>query len=160
MRKNQKNPVLGTSPAGQKNAAFAQSATPLGLKVPVIGKQPESYMDLKAAWRIARCQLLEPYGWRGLDAVMMVEIHGKLSAFESMTFSEIFVRDKSKNHEINVEDIPNPLVRKWLRVNMPDRPALRTLRLAGAQRIWGYLSDGAYQIVFWDPNHKIYPSAR
>jgi hypothetical protein len=44
--------------------------------------------------------------------------------------------------------------------NMPDQPYLWTLRFAGAERVWGIFSDGAYQVVFWDPEHRIFPTKR
>jgi hypothetical protein len=42
--------------------------------------------------------------------------------------------------------------------NMKEQLELWTIRLSGAERIWGIFSEGAYQIVFWDPNHLIFPT--
>jgi hypothetical protein len=39
---------------------------------------------------------------------------------------------------------------------LPDQPYLWTIRVSWSERIWGILSEGAYQIVFWDPEHLIW----
>jgi hypothetical protein len=43
---------------------------------------------------------------------------------------------------------------------MQDQPYLWTIRITGTERIWGILSEGAYQIIFWDPNHLIWEAPK
>ena len=157
---NGKRPALASAPSLHKNAGIAPGATPSGSKRPVIAQEPESYMHRKMAWRIGRIQLADPFGWHELDLSGILAIQNKLASFEGMTFGEVFLEGNKRNHEIPVDSIPNKIARQWIIKNLPGQTSLWTLRLTGAQRIWGILGDGAYQIVFWDPQHHIYPTSK
>lgn len=140
---------------GKKEPKFSQ-------QVPGI-KEPRSinfvsYGNLKAAWRINKIQLVDPYGWHKLTFKEISDIREKLSDFETMTWNEIFVVAKKRNHPIRVDQLRCEHARRWMKVHMSDQPLLWTLRLTGPERVWGIFSEGAYQIIFWDPNHLIYPT--
>ena len=141
-----------------KNPTF--SAIVSGVKTPTIAAESINYMHLKAAWRIRHIQMVTPYGWQEISSEKLVHIQGKLSLFESMTWREIFVDSKKQNHPIDVCDFKCPNARKWMEVNMKGQPTLWTLRLSGRERVWGIFSEGAYQIVFWDPDNKICPTEK
>lgn len=31
-------------------------------------------------------------------------------------------------------------------------------RLSGVERLWGFVIDGIFYAVWWDPNHRVYPT--
>lgn len=101
-----------------------------------------------------------PYGWHELSPEEIVYVQGKLSTFEGMTWKEIFVDAKKQNHPIDVCDLKCDEARKWMENNIKGQPTLWTLRFSGKERVWGIFSEGAYQIVFWDPKHMICPTER
>jgi hypothetical protein len=138
----------------------ASREIPSGDKTPKIASEPSFYDDRKAAWRISKIQISSPYGWHELTAPEVAEIKEKLGTFEKNTWRELFVRDARLNHCIPSNELKCPIARKWMTINMPDQPYLWTLRLSGAERVWGILSEGAYQIVFWDPQHLIWEVRR
>jgi len=35
---------------------------------------------------------------------------------------------------------------------------LTSLRMGGKQRLWGFLRAGVFHVLWWDPEHQIYPS--
>ncbi len=141
-----KRPILGVIPTGQK--------------IPKIESEPSTYYDRKASWRVSRIQLVAPYGWGTLVSTEIEYLRGKLSQFETMTWGEIFGQAKDRNHPISVSKLKCREARRWMEKNMPDQPTLWTLRVSGAERVWGIFSEGAYQIIFWDPRHLIYPTER
>lgn len=120
----------------------------------------ESVMDRKAAWRLNRIQMSDQYGWHELSLEKVRYIQSKLSEFERKTWTEIFVKEKHRNHPISVADLKCPEARKWMKDNMPDYDQLWTLRLSGAERIWGVFGEGVYLAVFWDPNHLIWETPK
>jgi hypothetical protein len=130
-----------------------------GKKVPK-SAEGVNYLELKASWRVNKIQTVEPYGWHGLNFDQFNYIKEKLSNFETMTWGEIFVGAKKQNHSIPVAQLRCEHARRWMRNNMPDQLELWTIRFTGPERVWGVFSEGAYQIVFWDPNHLIYPTQR
>lgn len=119
-----------------------------------------SVMDRKAAWRINRIQMADPYGWHELPLTEIAYIKSKLSEYERRTWNEIFVKDKHWNHPLPVSEFKCSKARKWMRDNMPDQDQLWTLRLSGAERIWGVFSDGIYLVLFWDPKHLIWETSK
>ena len=133
------------------------SVVPSGLKEPKAAFDPDSNLNRKAAWRVHRIHMADPYGWHELNVGSVLDIKEKLSHFESMTWNDIFTIGRTRNHKILVEKLRCPKAKHWMKENMPDQDSLWTLRLSGAERIWGIFSDGVYQIIFWDPKHLIYP---
>jgi hypothetical protein len=142
-------------PSGHKNPQFAPLIE--GKKEPKTVERID-FLTLKAAWRVKNIQLVDPYGWQQLTLKDICYIREKLSAFESMTWGDIFVKDKKRNHSIPVNEFRCEQARRWMKRNMKEQLELWTIRLSGAERIWGIFSEGAYQIVFWDPNHLIFPT--
>jgi len=108
-------------------------------------------MDRKAAWRINRIQMVDPYGWHELSPEKIVYVKSKLAELEKKTWAEIFFKEKHWNHALPVFELKCPQARRWMRENMPDQDQLWALRLSGAARIWGVFSDGVYLVVFWEP---------
>lgn len=135
-------------------------AVPSGQKNPTYAAEPQSYNHLKACWRVRNIVMTDPYGWHELTPEEVADVRQKLGNFESMTWNEIFVGAKKQNHAIDVSALRCPHARRWMKDNMPDQPTLWTLRFSGAERVWGIFSGGAYQILFWDPEHLIYPTER
>jgi hypothetical protein len=142
----------------EKRPAFG--AIPTGLKQPKVAEEPQSFNHLKASWRVRNVQMIQPYGWHELTVAEILYVKDKLGSFESMTWNEIFVIAKKQNHDISVADLRCDVARRWMARNMPDQPTLWTIRFSGAERVWGIFSGGAYQVVFWDPKHLIYPTNR
>jgi hypothetical protein len=141
-----------------KKAVFG--AAPSGDKRPAIAADPISYLHLKASWRVRHVQMATPYGWHELTLEELLYVQGKLSQFETMTWNEIFVLAKKQNHDIPVGKLKCEMAKKWREKNMKGQPTLWTLRFSGAERVWGIFSEGAYQILFWDPLHAIYPTTK
>jgi len=143
--KNHKKPKFGITPEGKKEAVSAPA---------------DSFLDRKASWRLNRLQLVDPYGWHELDDAGVRYVQSKLAEFERRTWSEIFVKDKHWNHPVPVTGLKCSQAREWMRRNMPDQTQLWTLRLSGAERIWGVFAEGTYLVIFWDPNHIIWDTPK
>ena len=136
-----------------KRAVFGDVA-PKGGKTAVI--TPEDGTNwMRACWRIQRVQLVDPYGWHELSLAQLGEMQNKLAQIEEKTWNEIFVEDKKRNHPIPVADFDCPRAKRWMRANLPREDELWTLYLSTTERVWGIRRDGAFHIIFWDPNHKI-----
>lgn len=142
---DRKKPKAEVTPQGQKEAKAAPA---------------ESAMGRKASWRLNRVQLVSPYGWHGLSLSEVLYIQTKLAELERKTWSEILVKEKHWNHSVPVSQLKCPEARQWIRRNMPDQTELWTLRLSGAERIWGVFAEGTYLAIFWDPDHLIWDTPR
>jgi hypothetical protein len=142
-----------------RNKQVKVKETPQGRKEAKSAPE-EPVMQRKAAWRLNRVQMIDPYGWHRLSLQEVQYVHSKLSEKEKQTWAEIFIDGKHWNHPVPVSELKCPDARKWMRRNMPDQDQLWTLRLSGAERIWGVFGEGVYLVIFWDPEHLIWDMPR
>jgi hypothetical protein len=117
----------------------------------------QSYHHLRPSWRVASMELVDPFGWHAVDAETLLSIRAKLAHFESMTWSEILVAGKKRNHSISVSAI-TPEARQRLEVIGLGLDEVVSLRLSGAERVFGYLDNGVLVLLWWDPDHQVCPT--
>ena len=95
--------------------------------------------------------------WHYLSPEKLHEIREKLSNFESMTWHQILVEGKKQNHTVEVSQL-SPAARTRLpQMKLNDIDRLVSLRLMGKERIYGIRQGSALLLLWWDPDHAIYP---
>lgn len=104
-------------------------------------------------------ELTDPCGWHTVSGGTLLYIREKLAHFETMTWSEILVSGKKRNHSIKVSAI-TPEARRRLETKSLGLDEVVSLRLSGAERVFGYLDNGVLVLLWWDPDHEICPSLR
>ena len=154
MKGKRRGPTFAEHVSGLRQPKAVEKVA--GKKIPVVAEPVSLYDDEKAAWRIGRIQLVDPYGWHDLDSEGVRRVKERLASLEGSTWKDIFVSGAQYNHQIEVADLKCPTARKWMGDHLPDQPYLWTIRVTAKERIWGILAEGAYQIVFWDPDHLIW----
>ena len=103
-------------------------------------------------------EVLDRFGWHLVTAEKLKEIRSKLGDFESMTWSDILVTGKKRNHSIPIPDLI-PEARRWLERKRLLLEKMVSLRLSGQERVWGYLAEqGVFVLLWWDPEHEVCPS--
>lgn len=103
-------------------------------------------------------EMLDRFGWHTLDEEKLKEVHSKLSAFETMSWSDILMAAKKRNHSIPVPSLIAD-AQKWLEQKKILLDEVISLRLSGEERVWGYLAEGGvFVLLWWDPRHEICPS--
>ncbi len=78
----------------------------------------------------------------------------KLINFESMTWGEIDRNGKS--HLMPLDKIEKK-ARERLKERELDDQELYSFHLSARERIWGIREIDAYYIIWWDPEHTVYP---
>jgi len=76
-----------------------------------------------------------------------------------MTWSELLVHAKKRNHSIKISDI-TPEARDRLEIIGLALDEVVSLRLSGKERVFGYLDNGVLELLWWDPEHQVCPSLR
>ena len=142
MKPHQRKPVIAEHLKQRKEAQTVEDA--------------DSFNSLHPSWRLTNLQLVDPYGWHALSFAKIQEIRAKLAEYEKKDWNEILIREKKRNKSVLVGDLKCPKAKKWLADNMPDQEEIWSLRLAGAERIWGIYSQGVFSLIWWDPNHLIW----
>jgi hypothetical protein len=101
--------------------------------------------------------LVDPYGWHAVDAGTLLSIREKLAHFETMTWNEILVTGRKRNHSIRVSAITSEAQQRLEEMGIALDEVV-SLRLSGAERIFGYLDNGVLVLLWWDPDHQVCPS--
>lgn len=128
------------------------SQTKKPVSVPIVSTQTK-----KLVWKVARIDDNSPWGWNQITCPdFLRNIWDKMRNFETMTWSEILGRN---HHAIAVNDIIQPAQNRLEQLGYDDQAELVSFRLSNTERIWAIRSGEEAFLLWWDPNHEIYPSA-
>jgi hypothetical protein len=121
---------------------------------------PVDYKAERPSWRVSRMLMVhQDFGWRDIDAAQLERLRTRLKSFESMTWREILhpPQRHPQNHLMRVDHICKPAQELLEAEGLADIEQLVSLRIGQAERIWGILQAGVLLILWWDPNHLVYP---
>ena len=148
-------------PPAVKKPAYSPAAKPKGGRRPVIPeKDRRNYMRMRPAWKVSRLEEYGPFGWHRIDGPKAIEVTARLKGFESMSWSEILVAAKKQNHTVAIADLSKAARDRLLAIKLDDRDDLVSLRLSSRERIWGFLAENTFHLVWWDPEHQVCPSLK
>lgn len=118
------------------------------------------FSKLNPSWRISLLEMRDPYGWHKLDQYKLDEVRGKLADLEKLTWNEILVVRKHWNHTVQVSSICKTARDRLDELGLDDLEELVSIRLSGPERVWGFPLLGALTLLWWDPEHQVYPTSR
>lgn len=90
------------------------------------------------------------------------QLLSKIKEIERLTVSEILSPSFSgfKVYS-NFQECPNPKsLRRFEQICRGDFDDFCRFRLSGTQRLYGFLSNNEFHIVWWDPAHEVWPSQK
>jgi hypothetical protein len=87
---------------GKKQPAARYVPTPG--KTPVAVEQRDTNA-MKPAWRLARMEMKDLYGWHEITADDLRTVQQRLQSFETMTWNEILVLGRKQNHPIAIGEL-------------------------------------------------------
>jgi hypothetical protein len=102
-------------------------------------------------------EMVDPFGWHGVTAEKLKEIRQKLGQLEGSTWRDILVRDSKYNHFISPAKLCKEARDRLRDLRLDDTDVLLTLRLSGKERVWGILDVNILLVLWWDPEHLVYP---
>lgn len=144
------------SAAKEKRAGHR--ATPTPTKEAKHSKKPDGYQDLPIAWHL---QLMDNGGnWRcSLENIKIIK--NRLHEYETLKWSEVL--KPQSNHPLPVERICAAAKKRLQELKFGDIDSLYQLDIKGGngkQRLWGIRRENIFQILWWDPEHTVYPTAQ
>ncbi|GII65376.1 hypothetical protein Skr01_54610 [Sphaerisporangium krabiense] len=149
--------------AGKRKQVAAQHTTPAKGAKPFVRSAVvlpgEDGSDKRLSWRFCHVDRDGPWSFDKVDAGTMHEVLDKLAHFETMTVNEIFNHGEEPGKHYDVADLPNPTSRERLaELHLTDMTKISRLRLGGTLRLYGFLQGNCFHIIWWDPDHEIWPS--
>lgn len=87
-----------------------------------------------------------------------VEVLNRLRALEKMTWHQIKMDGKKRNHSIRVSDCSKGAQKRLSELELDDIDELFSMGVNGEARIIGILARTTFMILWWDPKHQVCPS--
>lgn len=122
---------------------------------PKYGGNPDSYFSMHPSWNFSKSDL-QNTKWSLYNSDFLNEVLPKLIDFERRIWSDI-VSDKKHNHWIDTSDLIKEAQDRLIELKI-FYDSLFSLRLTGTVRLFGYIENGIYYIIWYDQNHEICPS--
>jgi hypothetical protein len=126
----------------------------------------KSHYDLTPVWSFKFLDLDHPqWGYHAQDIKTRNSIVDHLRKREGQTWKDIHQElgmHNTKSHYIPVSDLIKEAQDRLRYLNINSAlfaDEIFSLRLTGAGRLWGQIDDlnGAFYIIWYDPEHEIYP---
>lgn len=121
-------------------------------------KDPDEYFSKKPCWRFGACD--KKY-WSIDDNrvrnLFWTELLPFLKNLESQTWGDIFVKNANNNHSIDVNRL-NPVAQRRLTELHFEAEAIQSLRINGTHRLYGYIIDSTFNILWYDIDHGDNPT--
>ena len=84
----------------------------------------------------------------------------KMASYESMTIGEVFCPGSEHGKKYAVDSLP-PSTRKRLgEIERDDETEIARLRCGGKPRLYGFLREHVFHVVWWDAEHSVFPSKK
>jgi hypothetical protein len=112
--------------------------------------------DTKGNWSWGQHRQWDDHEWND-------EIHPKLLDFQKLTWAEIFAQRTGRkkrhklHHEMDVCKLIPEACNRWSEIGLDEHETAFRFRLSGKRRLWGYKILAKFHLIWWDPEHKIYP---
>jgi len=114
----------------------------------------------RICWRFRHLDLEGPWSLGALGGGELGELMKALAGFESMTMAEAF-RGGHPGKDYDVEDLPTALALDRLdAIGMGDLTKISRFRIDGRGRLYGIRCENVFHVIWWDPNHEVWPSEK
>jgi len=127
-----------------------QGKTPVGKEA----RSKDLLSPLKPIWSFARLDVGGPWCFSKVAQSEITVVLSKLGHFEGMTWEEL---GHQKSHEVLVSQLAKQARDRLIELKQDDVDDLFSFRLEGSVRVWGIRRLNVIQVLWWDPEHKVWP---
>lgn len=143
--------------ASKTKRAALGAHPPAASKTPRVGFSPDDPEIARPVWRFHLMDFDGPWSWNNVDATMLRSIRDRLANFESMTWKELEASRAGNCGPMPVSEICQEAFRRLQALKLDDHEVIYKFRITSAGRVWGVRSRSIVQLLWWDPNHTVYP---
>jgi hypothetical protein len=84
------------------------------------------------------------------------EIAKKLKSYSTRTWNEIRA-DRKRDHSAQPAQLCKKAQERLRTIQLDDVDVLFRFRLTGTHRLWGYQCGQYFVVLWWDPDHQVWP---
>lgn len=153
--KNQKKPKTVFDTAAGKQ--------PVAVSVPPQGKHARSLVPIPAqddfpAWQFRHLDGQGEWCWTKLTSVDIPVVLSRLREYETMTWGEIFNNDATGTHEVPIGQLCRDAQKRLTDLKLDDLDVICSIRITAKARVWGFRrGERVCHLLWWDPDHTVYP---
>lgn len=146
-------------PPHQRRAADAAARQPSTI-------EDGSRFGHRVTWCRTRADLSDSWSWGEPRSWTSTEwdqtILPPFALFGNLTWKEIDAFSSESGHKMHhgheVSDLVSEAQKRWIALDLEQFDSVFRFRLGGTKRVWGYIVQAHFHIVWWDRLHSIYPS--
>lgn len=153
-RKQKKQPAVGGNPDTKKRPRLPFH--PEASKIPSAANRRD-FGRYHPRWRFGLLEFGGPFGWNALGPEVAPTLHKRLKQLEKKTWNEIFVGDRYWHHSASRDKLCAKADRRLKQLKLDDHERLWSLHITAEQRVWGILVEDVFYLLWWDPEHEVYP---
>lgn len=112
---------------------------------------------LPLAWRFSGCDTAGPFAWTALDDPEYKQVIEALHEFEKKNWNEILA---TGSHPIEAYRIEKAARDRLVAIEQDDIDELMSFRLSGKNRVWCIRIQNIMRVIWWDPEHQVYPTPK
>lgn len=148
--------------------APSRSSIPQAKEQPVLPRPLQGIVSggKHPAWRLSLLDLEHDgrWSWNVTDAALR-QIVAFLTQMERLTWTEIRAQltgsrsgSHRKHHSIPLEALCSEAQRRLQELGLDEFDELFRFRLNNMTRLWGIVHDSVFYVLWWDPDHQVYPT--
>ncbi len=141
----------------KKSKPFRQSISASDLKKPKLAGPP-SIDGRYLAWRFSNADLEGPFSWGQISDADRQTVWNRLREFEKMTVNEL--KSAGSHHSVSQQNMSRNAKDRLRELQMDDLEELHSFRIDGKARLWCIKHENIYAVLWWDPEHKVYPVSK
>lgn len=163
-----KNARLLSRPEFTDHLPRTFSPPPESNKTPRSVNNPNSIMSCYLDWCQSKADIHGEWSWgqsRQWDPDHWSEIiHPKMCEFQKLTWSELFAQRTGgrlrhkMHHNMDVCELTPEAFDRWCEIGLEEYDTAFRFRVGNKPRLWGYRIHAKFFLIWWDPNHLIYPT--
>ena len=107
------------------------------------------------SWRFSHRDLGGPFSWQAVRSDDLLSVVDRFSKFEGSNWNEIL---ETGSHPIECYKLCDDAKRRLVEIGHDDLDQMMSFRFDGTLRVWCIHDSSIMRVIWWDPNHQVYPT--
>lgn len=121
------------------------------------GGNPDDWFSHHLRLSLRKLDFEGPFGWGRASAEDFCAALKRLRELEGLAWREILNHQGRNNHPIQVSRLTSDAQDRLRELREEEYDELYSFRVTGRYRIWGIRVDQTCFLLWYDPNHLVYP---